>query len=142
MNDTEKKSLTKRVDDLEAVDQLGKSFKSSDLTNEEMLRIGYSIFGPTKNFGFTSITFDSLNRTYIKGFLGREDVVAKDITCSCALTAMGELGFTDAKQLQLLILVCLIRIIITSLNILTRQKEQAPNQLHSSETILPEAIDN
>lgn len=83
INDTEKKSLTKRVDDLEAVDQLGKSFKSSDLTNEEMLRIGYSIFGPTKDFGFTSITFDSLNRTYIKGFLGREDAVAKDITCSC-----------------------------------------------------------
>lgn len=79
-------SLTKRVDNLAPVDQLGKSFKTSELTNDELLRLGYSIFGPVKNFGFLDITFENLNRTYIKGFFGREDATAKDILCSCGET--------------------------------------------------------
>lgn len=79
----EKTSLTNRVKSLTPVDQLGKSFKTSELTNDELLRLGYSIFGPVKNFGFLDITFEDLNRTYVKGFFGREDATAKDILCSC-----------------------------------------------------------
>lgn len=79
----EKTSITKRVDNLEPADWLGKSFKTEDLTNDELLRLGFSIFGPVKNFGFLDITFENLNRTYIKGFFGREDGIPKDITCSC-----------------------------------------------------------
>ncbi len=79
----EKTSLTNRVKNLTPVDQLGKSFKTSELTNDELLRMGYSLFGPVKNFGFLSITFEDLNRTYIKGFFGREEATAQDILCSC-----------------------------------------------------------
>lgn len=79
----EKTSLTNRVEKLDPVDQMGKSFTTSDLTNDELLRIGYNLFGPVKNFGFENITFESLNRTYINGYLGREDAQAKDIICTC-----------------------------------------------------------
>lgn len=79
----EKTSLTNRIKSLTPVDQLGKSFKTSELTNDELLRLGYSIFGPVKNFGFLDITFEDLNRTYVKGFFGREDAQAEDILCSC-----------------------------------------------------------
>lgn len=79
----EKTSLTNRVEKLDAVDQLGRSFKAADLTNDELLRLGFSLFGPVKNFGFTNITFEDLSRTYIKGFFGREDAEPKDIICSC-----------------------------------------------------------
>lgn len=79
----EKTSLINRVEKLEPVDWLGKSFKTSDLTNEELLRLGFSLFGPVKNFGFIDITFEDLSRTYIKGFLGREDAFPQNIVCSC-----------------------------------------------------------
>ena len=79
----EKTSLTNRVEKLDPVDQIGKSFKTSELTNDELLRLGYSLFGPSKNFGFVDTTFEDLNKTYIKGFFGREDAQAKDIICSC-----------------------------------------------------------
>ena len=79
----EQTSLTNRVNKLAPVDWLGKSFKTADLTDEELLRLGFSLFGPVQNFGFMDITFEDLNRTYIKGYFGREDVSPKDITCSC-----------------------------------------------------------
>lgn len=79
----EKNSLTNRVNKLAPVDWLGKSFKTADLTNEELLRLGFSLFGPVENFGFVDITFKDLNRTYIRGYFGREDVFPQDITCSC-----------------------------------------------------------
>lgn len=79
----EKTSLTTRVEKLEPADWLGKSFKTEDLTNEELLRLGFELFGPTKNSGFVDITFTSLNKTYIRGYFGREDASPKDITCSC-----------------------------------------------------------
>lgn len=76
-------NIENRIDKLDPVDQLGKSFKTSDLTNDELLRMGFCLFGPVKNFGFEDITFEDLNRTYINGFFGRDDVQPKDILCSC-----------------------------------------------------------
>ena len=76
-------SIRKRVDKLKVVDQLGKSFKTSELTNDEVLRLGYCLFGPVKNFAWTSITFEDLQRTYLNGWLGRNDCTPADITCFC-----------------------------------------------------------
>lgn len=83
VTELEKVSLTKIVEKLEVADWLGKSFKVSDLINEELLRLSFEMFGPTKNFGFEDITFENLERTYIKGNLGRDDAEPKDITCLC-----------------------------------------------------------
>ncbi|MBO5452374.1 MAG: DUF5301 domain-containing protein [Clostridia bacterium] len=76
-------SIKKRVDKLKVVDQMGKSFKTSELTNDEVLRLGYCLFGPTQNFGFISTTFEDLQRTYLNGWFGRSDCTPKDITCFC-----------------------------------------------------------
>lgn len=76
-------SLNNRLKTLQAADWLGKSFKPSDLTNEELLRVGFEMFGPTKNSAFVSTTFAGLVRTYINGYFGREDAKPQDITCSC-----------------------------------------------------------
>lgn len=76
-------SLSKRVNNLNAIDPINKSFKTSELTNDEVLRLGYCCFGPVENFGFISTTFQGLQQTYLNGWFGRNDCTPKDITCFC-----------------------------------------------------------
>lgn len=74
--------MQKKFGRVAAFDWYGKSFKPADLTNDEMLLYDFLQFNPKGN-GFLDITFETLNRTYIKSKLGREDVTPKDILCSC-----------------------------------------------------------
>lgn len=83
VTELEKLNIIKRIEQLNSVDQLGKSFKTSELTDEELLRMGYCSFGPVKNFGFIDTTFEELNKYYIKGNFGIEVSQPKDIYCSC-----------------------------------------------------------
>ncbi len=77
-----KDNIVSAVKKLNPVDEHGKSFNPADFTNRELLRYAFLQFNPKGN-GFIDISFENLNRTYIKGSFGIETATPEDITCSC-----------------------------------------------------------
>lgn len=80
----EKSSIERSIKYIIPVDQIGKSFNVDELTNEELLRYGYFLLGPKKNYGFEHrISLEDLNKYYIKAYFWNKEAVADDIYCSC-----------------------------------------------------------
>ncbi len=75
-------SFTSAIKKLSPLDEIGHSFKPANLSNRELLRYGFLQFNPKGN-GFIDISFEILNRTYIKGSFGIETAAPEDIVCSC-----------------------------------------------------------
>lgn len=79
----EKHSIEMSIKNMIPVDQIAKSFNVDELTNEELLRYGYFLLGPNKNYGFEHrISLEELNKYHVAKFWQKE-AVADDIYCSC-----------------------------------------------------------
>lgn len=85
LTEDEKEEIQETIEKIAPIDYLGKSFKSEELSNDEILRIGLYIFNP-RNSGFDAINADFVVTNKAKNYFGIENVELVDITCSCGKT--------------------------------------------------------
>lgn len=86
LTEDEVTDLTKIIGEIAPLDYLGRSVKTSEITNEEILRIGLYIFNP-RNSGFDATNSNLVVTSKAKKYFGIENVTLDpSITCSCGQT--------------------------------------------------------
>lgn len=91
----ETEDLLEIIEKIEPIDFLGKSFKPEELTNDEMLRLTFDIFG-AQEYGIVGIEGKYFRDSIAKKYFGYENLEMTDMICNCGAT----LATYDAEEDQ------------------------------------------
>lgn len=95
LTEEETEDLLAIIEKIEPIDFLGKSFKTEELTNDEMLRLTYDIFG-AQEYGIVGIEGNYFRESIAKEYFGYDNLEMTDMICGCGAT----LATYDADQDQ------------------------------------------
>ncbi len=84
LTDEERTDLTNTMEKLQPADWLGRSFTAAELTDEELLRIAYAVWGGRFS-GFSAMGSEWFIERVTDRYFGRADVTPADFTCSCGV---------------------------------------------------------
>lgn len=82
LSEEESEDLLKTLEKIRPVDFLGKSFVTAELSDEEMLRLVYAVFG-AQEYGIVGYSGESFRDIYAADYFDRGDLEMADMVCSC-----------------------------------------------------------
>lgn len=85
LTDEESEALSKVLDKLAPIDCMGGSFVPAELSNDEMLRLTYAVFG-AQEYGIVGIEGAYFRDSIAGRYFGYTDLELTDMVCSCGAT--------------------------------------------------------